>query len=557
MNQLKNLIGSLSARQIWTILAAFVAVAGGMYGFVVWQREAGFKPLYNGLVPEDAATVVQKLKEGGTPYRLANNGSTINVPEDRVAELRLELASAGVPKSGRIGFEIFDKTNFGMTDFAERVNFRRALEGELERSVMAISEVEQARVHISFPQDSVYTDTKQPAKASVLIKIKTGDVLPDSAVPAITHLVASAVEGLAPEAVSVLDMRGNLLNRAKRTALNGTTDSSDAALEYRHQVEQDLTTKLETTLEPLVGSGKFRVAVSADCDMSSGEQSEESYDPNRSVMVSSQRTDDNSTPGRVAGGVPGTASNLPDSSANGRLSGPGTTRHTENINYQSSRTVKHVVLPQGNLRRLSISVLLDQETHMEGAGADAKRVLAAPSPERMKVIHDLVSAAVGLNIERGDQLIVESLPFESTLNLDTPALKLPVVAVPQPAEKKMNPVQQIKSNPRLMILSGVGVAAVLALGFIVMNFMKRGGSQTRVVVREAAALPSSAPPPAAPAVAAAPPAGDAWVPSPERKPQVLPPSLAETLTTQLRENSKKDAEVLVGVLRGWLKEERT
>ena len=138
------------------------------------------------------------------------------MPEDKVAELRLDLAAAGVPKSGRIGFEIFDKTNFGMTDFAEHVNYRRALEGELERSVMAMTEVEQARVHISFPQESVFSEARQPAKASVLMKFSGGAQLPETAIPAITHLISSAVEGLAPEAVSVLDMRGNLLNRAKQ-----------------------------------------------------------------------------------------------------------------------------------------------------------------------------------------------------------------------------------------------------------------------------------------------------------------------------------------------------
>ena len=139
---------------------------------------------------------MQKLKEVRTPYRISNNGATISVPEDKVAELRLEMAGAGVPKSGRIGFEIFDKTNFGMTDFAEHVNYRRALEGELERSVMSVVEIEQARVHISLPQDSVFLEARQPAKASVLVKIRPGASLPETAMPAITNLVASAVEGL-------------------------------------------------------------------------------------------------------------------------------------------------------------------------------------------------------------------------------------------------------------------------------------------------------------------------------------------------------------------------
>src|ERR1041385_5348628 len=236
MDQVKQIVGTLSGRQLTTILLVAALVSGGIYGLTQWQREAGFRPLYTTLAPEDAALVVQRLKESGVAYRLSSNGTAISVPEERVAELRLDMAAAGIPKSGRIGFEIFDKTNLGMTDFAEHVNYRRALEGELERSVMALTEVEQARVHISFPQESVFQEARQPAKASVLLRLRGSAQLPESAIPAITHLISSAVEGLAPDAVSVLDMRGNLLSRAKRgSSDNGSgSGTSEAALEYRH-----------------------------------------------------------------------------------------------------------------------------------------------------------------------------------------------------------------------------------------------------------------------------------------------------------------------------------
>src|SRR5579871_3996932 len=201
MDQFKRLAGNFSVRQRWTILIVGALVAFGVYSLANWERERNFKPLYTSLSPEDASVIVQKLKESSTPYRLSNNGTTISVPEDRVAELRLEMAGAGVPKSGRIGFEIFDKTNFGMTDFAEHVNYRRALEGELERSVMALNEVQQARVHVTLPKDSVFTETREPAKASVLVGLRPGTRLSAQNVQAITNLVSSAVEGLTPEAV--------------------------------------------------------------------------------------------------------------------------------------------------------------------------------------------------------------------------------------------------------------------------------------------------------------------------------------------------------------------
>jgi flagellar M-ring protein FliF len=553
MDQVKRIVGALSGRQLTSILLVAAVVAAGIYGFTQYQREAGFRPLYTTLAPEDAALVVQRLKESGVPYRISANGAVISVPEDKVAELRLDMAGAGLPKSGRIGFEIFDKTNLGMTDFAEHVNYRRALEGELERSVMALTEVEQARVHISFPQESVFQEARQPAKASVLLRLRGGSQLPESAMPAITHLISSAVEGLAPDAVSVLDMRGNLLSRAKqtRTDTGSGSGTSEAALEYRHSVEQDLTAKLNETLEPLVGSGRFRAAVSADTDLTSGEQSEERFDPTQSVMVSSQKSEDVSSPARTAGGIPGTASNLPDPAPAPVSVSAGSSRKTESVNYQSSRTVKRTVLPQGGIKRLSVSVLIDHEVHFEGAGAQAKRVLTAPTPERLKVIHDLAAAAVGLNSERGDQLIVESLPFESTVNLEPPG------AVAGPVEAPLTPIEQLKKNPKMLYGAAGGAAVLLAgLGFLVFKMVKK--SPTSAPVRTTDSLPPVE------ADASGPPrvgGSDSWAPSGLSSGVAPLPALApariEVLTNQIRETAQKDGELAAGVLRGWLREEHT
>src|SRR5882757_8378823 len=174
MNQLTKLISGLSIAQRISILAAALLVGGGIYSFTRWKHESDFRPLYTSMAPEDAAIVVQKLKETAVEYRLAENGNAVLVPSSKLAESRLTLAAAGLPKTGRIGFELFDKSNFGATDFVEHINYKRALEGELERSVMSLAEVEQARVHVTFPKDSVFLDAQQPAKASVLIKIKPG-----------------------------------------------------------------------------------------------------------------------------------------------------------------------------------------------------------------------------------------------------------------------------------------------------------------------------------------------------------------------------------------------
>ena len=544
MEQVKRLVRMLSVTQRWMILIVAVLVSAGLFGLLHWEKESAFRPLYTELAPEDAAVVIQKIKEGGTEYRLANNGTTILVSEEKVAELRLELAAAGVPKSGRIGFEIFDKTNFGMTDFAEKINYRRAVEGELERSVMAIAAVEQARVHISFPQESVFSESRQPAKASVLIKIRLGASLPETAIPAITHLISSAVEGLAPEAVSVLDMRGNLLNKAKRSD-GANMDSSEGALEYRRKVEQDLKSKLDSTLEPLVGAGRFRASVSAECDLTSGEQSEEVFDPSRSSMVASQKTEDTSTTTRAQSGIPGTASNLPDAAPR-PVSGGGTSHKTENVSYQTSRTITRTVLPQGAVKRLSISVLIDHEAHWEGTGANAKRVLVPPRAERLKVIHDLVAAAAGFSEERGDQLIVESLPFESTLNLDLdPPASFQPVSQKAP---KLTPWEQLKADPKLMGGLAAVVAIVLgAIGYLIMRMKKKSANPAMQTQVTPALSETSTPPQGAPGIAAQ----DAYVSS-------GPPALAaprfEILAQKLRETAQKDAEVCAEVLSGWLKE---
>src|SRR5271165_974060 len=202
---MKKILANIPVRQRIIMAVILAAAASGIYLLVQHQREGDFRPLFTGVAPEDASAIVQKLKEAGVDYRLPAEGGVVLVPSARLAELRINMAAAGLPKTGRIGFELFDKTNLGATEFTEHINYRRALEGELERSVMSLAEVEQARVHLTFPKDSVFLDAQQPAKASVLVKIRPHAQLGAGNVVAITNLVASAVEGLAPGAVAVLD----------------------------------------------------------------------------------------------------------------------------------------------------------------------------------------------------------------------------------------------------------------------------------------------------------------------------------------------------------------
>lgn len=416
MDALQKLLAKLTLRQRLSIGGAAAIVAAGLFLFVRWNAERNFQPLFSSLSAEDAGHITTRLRERGIEFRLAESGNRVLVPSERVAELRLDLAGEGIPKSGRIGFELFDKTNLATTDFQEQVNYHRALEGELERSIMSIAEVEQARVHVTFAKDSVFVESRRPAKASVMLKLRAGARLAPQSVSAITHLAASAVEGLQPEAVSVLDTRGTVLNRPKRTLLPDGTEPDDAQIDYRQKVERDLLAKVNATLEPLLGGEHFRAGVTTEVDFSSGEQSEESFDPTRSVMASQQRTEDQSGTVASVAGVPGTASNLPRPPSRPGESGKNVSRRTENITYQSTRTVKHVRLPQGSLKRISLSILVDHGLRWEGTGSKAKKIVEPPSAEKLKKIADLVSAAAGLQTQRGDQMIVESVPFESTLS---------------------------------------------------------------------------------------------------------------------------------------------
>jgi flagellar M-ring protein FliF len=550
MEQLKKLLANLSVGQRVTIVAAALAVGAGLLAFVRWKQESDFRPLYTTLASEDAGAVVQKLKETGVEYRLAENGSTVLVPSARVAEMRLEMASAGLPKSGRIGFELFDKTNFGATEFVEHINYRRALEGELERTVMSLAEVEQARVHVTFTKESVYLESRQPAKASVVLRLRPGAQLVPQNVVAIEHLVASAVEGLAPESVSVLDVRGNLLSRPHTAAASDGTESSDRMLETRQGIERDLVAKINSTLEPLLGAEKFRAGASVECDFTSGDQSEEIFDPNRSVMISSQKSEDSSSTGSAAG-VPGTASNLPRPAPRPSTALAGVSRRTESIAYQSSRTVKHVRMPEGTIKRMSLAVLVDQAVRWEGQGKNLRRVLEQPSAEKLKSIRDLVAASTGFSTDRGDQLIVESLPFESTLNFEPPAAGL----ASKPAAG--SPMNLPPWLARILENRTTAIGVSLAAGLVLMLLRRFAGKLFRNKAK--ASAPTALP------------GGDrnaqleAQRQAQLREEQELQAQLdaaafkettkkAGVLVKRLRENISKDPVIPAHIVRGWLNE---
>ncbi len=578
---MNKLLAHLSIRQRIMVAAVALLAGGLIYALVRQQREADFKPLFTGVGPEDAAAIVQKLKESGVDYRLPDSGAAVLVPSARLAELRLSLAAAGLPKSGRMGFELFDKTSLGASEFTEHINYRRALEGELERSVMSLAAVEQARVHLTFPKDSVFVEEKEPAKASVLVKLRPQATLSPANVQAINHMVASAVEGLSPDAVSVLDMNGNLLGRPKPTGGLDGPEPSEAGLDYRHSVEADLLAKINSTLDPLLGANRFRAGVSVECDFTGAEQSEEIFDPTHSVMVSSQRSEDVAG-GTGASGVPGTASALPRPTSRPGAGSKDVSRMTENITYQTSRTVKKTRLPAGGVRKMSVAVLVDHDLTWERERTGFRRVLTPPTAEKLKAIHDLVAGVTGFNAERGDQIVIESLPFESTLAIEPPLPEAPAPAAP--AARPVWPVwpSGVKWEvDRRTLWIGGGAAGVLLVGMILGLWLRRRRRASRPVPAPTVSAPAELAPPERTAPAPPLAAGQAASGKPTVEDELqsrlaerdalqqkldrqalnslkLAPVItktAEVMAKHLREKIAREPDVSAQILRAWIREE--
>jgi flagellar M-ring protein FliF len=551
LDQFKKVWGTMSAFQKVSIVVVVLAAGIAFFAISSWRHDSNFKALYRGMASEDAAQAVQKLKESNIEYKLEDDGNTILVPADKASEARLLLAREGLPKSGRIGFELFDKTNFATTDFAEQVNYRRALEGELERTIASLGEIEKARVHLTFPKESVFVESRQPAKASVLLNLKRSASLAPENVAAIAHLVASAVEGLSPQQVTIVDAHGDLLNKPRSGDALGS--ASEGQFEYQLNVEHELAKKLGETLDPVLGPGNYRTGVSVECDFSGVEENEEVLDPTKSVIVSSQRTDENAG-GRATTGVPGTAANLPDPPP---AAAPitGTTRRTESSNYQTSRVVRHTEHPRGTVKRVTVAVLLDQEMKWEKKGDTYSRVFIAPPPEKINVIKTLVSNIAGINATRGDQVTVETLPFDGSIREDRPDGQAPQNGPPAASDKA---AWYLKKDPK--IIGGAVGGGVLIIAVIAWLAMRGRGK--RVDFKEQ--VPAlAAPAPRVLATEALPENTPAAVESNNQeqklidslKAPMMSATKSEALTKYLRQEVHKDPVAATQLLRTWLLEE--
>jgi flagellar M-ring protein FliF len=462
LEQLKAFTSKFTLTQLIALVATFVLVVGLVAGSAWWLNKGDYVLLFDDMDADSAAQVVTRLKSMKVPYQVDGGGRAVRVRSESVDELRLELSSQGMPASGRIGFEIFDRTQFGATEFLEKVNYRRALEGEIARTVATIGEVSSARVHIAMGKDSLFGEPR-PAKASVVLKLRGQRPLAASSIAGISNLVAASVEGLRPEAVVILDSFGRPLARPSE-------DDNDplgaAQIERQQRLERDLSTRVIALLEPVVGPDRVRVNVALKLNPQTSEETEERYDPNTVVRSRQISSDQANLPGAL-GQVAGTRSNLPPQPSDPKtptaaVPGAGSSRTAETTNYEVSKTTRRVVRPPGEIARLSLAVILDDD-HQQKKETDGavSNVRVPRQREELQKIHGLVAAAVGFDMMRGDQLTVENVSFDE-----------PAVEDETPPSVFVRFAPQITEVGRLGTVLLIGLAGFL---FVIRPLLRAGG----------------------------------------------------------------------------------
>lgn len=392
----------------------FAATGLGSLAFFGWLAAGAggtpYAPLFRGVAPDEMARVVERLEAERIPYRLEAEGTALSVPADRVHAARIQLAGHGLPAGGGAGFELFDKSDFGVTDFVHRVNYRRALQGELARSIAQLEPVARARVQIALPERSPFVgDRERKPSASVIVELRPGSELSAAQVRGVVHLVSSAVEDLAADRVTVVDGRGRMLAPAGDDGVDPAQPAGTG--EYQARLERELGRRVEAILAPVVGAGRVVAQVRADLDWTQTEQTEERYDPESQVERSEQRSVETDEDGvGLAEGVPGVASNVPGASeaAVGGATNAASrrsSRTSETINYELSKTVRRSIEPSGTIKRLTVAVLLDGK----GGAGGAFEPWDEPA---LRDFEALAKRAIGFSEERGDQLTIANAAFQ-------------------------------------------------------------------------------------------------------------------------------------------------
>ncbi|WP_312454467.1 flagellar basal-body MS-ring/collar protein FliF [Pseudescherichia sp.] len=413
------------------LLVAGAAAIAIIVAMVLWAKQPDYRVLYSNVSDQDGGAIVTQLTQMNIPYRFSETGGAIEVPADKVHELRLRLAQLGLPKGGAVGFELLDQEKFGISQFSEQVNYQRALEGELARTIETLGPVKSARVHLAMPKPSLFVREQKSPSASVTVNLAPGRAMDEGQISAVVHLVSSAVAGLPPGNVTLVDQSGRLLTQSNTSG----RDLNDAQLKYAADVEGRVQRRIEAILSPIVGNGNVHAQVNAQIDFDNKEQTEEQYHPNgnpsEAVMRSRQLNESEQVGGPYPGGVPGALSNQPAPANNAPITannpqngqqnqnaqqtttstansaGPRNTQRNETTNYEVDRTIRHTKMNVGDVQRLSVAVVVNYRTLADGK----------PLPltaDQLKQIEDLTREAMGFSQQRGDTLNVVNSQFNAT-----------------------------------------------------------------------------------------------------------------------------------------------
>lgn len=463
------------------LMVAVAATAALLAGLWLWGQTPDYRVLYTNLSERDGGAVVAALQQQNIPYKFSEGG-TLMVAADKVHEVRLNLAAQGLPRGGTTGFELMENQKFGTSQFLEQVNYQRALEGELARSVQTLGAVANARVHLAIPKPTVFVKEKQKPSASVVLAMNAGRTLDEGQVSAIVHLISSSVPDMPPQNVTVVDQNGTLLSAA-RDSSGQLLDATQ--LKYVRQVEQDYVQRIEDILTPIVGAQNVRAQVTASLDFAVSEQTSESYKPNQppnEAAVRSQQSSEAQDGVKPVGGVPGALTNQPPVPATAPLvspasavagssgTGAASSRKETATQYEVDRTIQHTRLPSGNIKRLAVAVVLNNRSVTDAEG----KVESKPySDEEKAQITALVREAVGFEEKRGDSIVLLNSAFNDATET------LPEI----PWWKQPEMIALAKDLLKYLLIGGA--LFYLLFGIIKPAFRKASGQDGKAVAGEA------------------------------------------------------------------------
>ncbi len=442
---------SLSTGQKLAALAVFALSIALLVGVWSWSRTPDYNVLFSNVSERDGGEIIDSLQQMNVPYKFTPGGGAILVPASQVHEIRLKLASQGLPKGGLVGFEVMETQKLGASQFLEQVNYQRALEGELARSIQSLSEVRGARVHLAIPKQSAFLRDEQKPTASVLLNLSPGRTLEPNQVAGIIHLVSSSVAQLSPGSVSVIDQNGNLISQRQDSLRNTTLDPTQ--FKYLRELESSYIKRIENILEPVVGTGNVHAQVTANVDFSQTDQMAESYKPNPATeaAIRSQQTAESGAGAGGASGVPGALSNQPPVPATAPITSPAVSggqagssqqpvSRNATVNYELDKTIKHTKGASGTIKRLSVAVVVNNK--LAPPDKDGKIKPVPLSAAEMKQMTDLVREAMGFSTERGDTLNVANASFT-------------------PSEKEVIPETPIWKDPEVLAMAREGFKYVV------------------------------------------------------------------------------------------------